>query len=170
MATVTTYIESLRENDSLSLPTLTHKTVMLLALTRPSRSADLSQLDLRFRHYLPEGVTFQPTKLAKQSRQLKPIAEFFFPVFTQNKLLCPVSTLLVYEEKTTTQEGDGLKAPLPYYHQTSFPSFKLHNRSMAKDLSGEGRYRHCHIQVPRLFNYTSGCQSFGSAKNKVCQR
>ena len=40
------------ENDSLPLADLTHKTVMLLALTTPSRSADLSQLDLRFRRYI----------------------------------------------------------------------------------------------------------------------
>ena len=100
VAAVTTYIESLGENNSLSLAILTHKLVMLLALTRPSRSADLSQLDLQFRRYLPEGVAFQPTKLAKQSRQAKPMAEFFFPAFNQNKLLCPVITLRAYEERT----------------------------------------------------------------------
>ena len=56
MSKVTAYIEARGENDSLSL-------------------ADLS---LRFRRYLPEGVTFQPTKLVKQSRQSRPLAEFFF--------------------------------------------------------------------------------------------
>ena len=54
VATVTKYIESLGENDYLSLAEITLKTVMLLAL---SRSADLSQLHLKFRRYLPEGVT-----------------------------------------------------------------------------------------------------------------
>ena len=34
---------------------------MLQALIRPSRSPHLSQLDLRLRRYLPEGVSFQPT-------------------------------------------------------------------------------------------------------------
>ena len=91
-------IEARGENDSLSLGDLTHKTVILLALSRPSRSADLSQLDLRFRRYLPEGVTFQPTTLAKQSRQSKLLAEFFFPAFTANHLLCPVTTLRAYED------------------------------------------------------------------------
>ena len=67
---VTTYIESLGGNDSLSLAVLTHKSVMLLALTRPSISADLSQLDLKFRRYLPEGVAFQPTKLANNIANL----------------------------------------------------------------------------------------------------
>ena len=45
-------------NDKLSLHDLSYKVVMLLALTRPSRSADLVGLDLRFRRYLPEGVSF----------------------------------------------------------------------------------------------------------------
>ena len=97
---MTRYIESLGGNDSLSLAELTRKTVMLLALTRPSRSADLSQLHLKFRRYLPEGVTFQPTKLAKQSRQMKQMAEFFFPAFPANGLLCPVVTLRAYEVRT----------------------------------------------------------------------
>ena len=81
VAVMTSYIESMGNNHSYSLADLTHKLVMLLALTRPSRSADFSQLDIRFRKYLPEGVVFQPTKLAKQSRQSKTIAEFFFPAF-----------------------------------------------------------------------------------------
>ena len=111
MSKVTAYFEARGENDSLSLADHTHKTVMLLALTRPSRSADLSQMDLRFRRYLPEGVTFQPTTLAKQSRQSKPLAEFFFPAFTANHLLCPVTTLQAYENKTRQyrrEEGSNL--------------------------------------------------------------
>ena len=83
--TVIAYIESLGENDSLSLVNLTYKTVMLFALTRPSRLTDLAQLHLRFRRYLPEGVAFQPTRLAKQSRQSKPLAEFFFQLWLQTR-------------------------------------------------------------------------------------
>ena len=97
---VTAYIVAQGENHSLSLADLTHDTVMLLALTRQTRSADLSQLDLRFRRFLREGVTFQPTKLAKQSQKSKPLAEFFFPAFTANNLLCPVTTLWAYEDST----------------------------------------------------------------------
>ena len=103
---VTTYLESLGKNETLPLPVLTHKTVMLLALTRPSRSADLSQLDLTGRRYIPEGVVFSPTKLAKQSRQSRPLTDFFFPTFPHNKRLCPVHTLKVYEERTASfREG-----------------------------------------------------------------
>ena len=43
---VTSYINDLGENDKLSLSDLTAKTVMLLALSRPSRSADLANLDI----------------------------------------------------------------------------------------------------------------------------
>ena len=75
---------------------------MLLALTRPSRAVDLSRLDLSRRRFLPEGVTFSPAVLAKQSRQDKQLAEFFFPAFPHNTLLCPVETLRVYEDRTRT--------------------------------------------------------------------
>ena len=71
-----TYLVSLGQNDSLTLSVLTHKTVMLLALTRPCRSANLCQLDFQFRRYLSEGVSYQPTKLNKQSRQAKPLVDF----------------------------------------------------------------------------------------------
>ena len=47
---VTSYIESLEGNESLSLADLTN---MLMVPIRPSRSADISQLDLKFRKFLP---------------------------------------------------------------------------------------------------------------------
>ncbi len=56
-------IHLLTIHGQLSMNDLTCKTVMLMALTRPARSADLTSLSL----YSPEGVTFAPTKLAKQS-------------------------------------------------------------------------------------------------------
>ena len=81
---------------------LSLKIVMLLALTR---SADLSQLDLKGRQFKPDGVTFLPTQLAKQSRQNKFLTDFFFPSFPQNRLLCPVTTLRAYEQSTATIRG-----------------------------------------------------------------
>ena len=65
-------------NPSLSLKWISTKKAMLLALTCPSRSADLSKLDMRFRTYIAKGVIFQPTHLSKQSRSSKLIREFFF--------------------------------------------------------------------------------------------
>ena len=73
---------------------------MLFCLTRPSRNSDLCGLDLKFRRYIPEGVTLQAADLAKQSRSTKPRAEFFFPTFQHSQRLCPVATLRVYEERT----------------------------------------------------------------------
>lgn len=89
--------------ESLSLK---HLTAFLLALTRPSRSADLSQLDMARRKPKPDGVVFLPRALAKQSRQGKPIAEFFFPSFPNNKNLCPVNTLDQYTLRTKSLRGD----------------------------------------------------------------
>ena len=84
---VLSYIGSLGSNGSLSLKQLSLETAMLLALTRPSRSADLSQLDIKGRQYKPDGVVFLPTGLAKQSQQGKPVATFFYPSFPSNSLL-----------------------------------------------------------------------------------
>ena len=94
------YLEGLGPSTTLSLKLLTYKLVMLLALTRPSRSADLASLYLNRRQYKPEGVVFLPASLAKQSRQGKQLVGFFFPKFPHNCELCPVSTLRCYEQLT----------------------------------------------------------------------
>ncbi len=98
--TVLTYLESAGENSKLSLTQLTYKTVMLLALTRPTRSADLSQMNIQGCHFSPEGVKIFPSALAKQSRQGKSIKPFFFPIFPENTLICPVTTLKAYMTHT----------------------------------------------------------------------
>jgi hypothetical protein len=50
--TVLSYISSLGNNDSLSLKQLSCKTAMPLSLTRPFRSADVSQLSLHEKQYI----------------------------------------------------------------------------------------------------------------------
>ena len=102
---VTAYIRANGDNKLLSLQDLSHKLAMLMALTRPSRSADLAKLDLQFRSYSVDGVTFQPTALSKQSRQQKHGTEFFFPYFPTDDLLCPVLALREYETRTKTLRG-----------------------------------------------------------------
>ena len=57
------YLKKEGSTESLSLQSLTLKTVMLFALTRPSRGADLAELDLNNRFYSPEGVVFKPNHL-----------------------------------------------------------------------------------------------------------
>ena len=82
---------------------------MLLALTRPSRSADLSQLDLQTRSFKSDGVEFVPVGLSKQSRQGKPIPNFFFPSCPDKPKLCPVLALKSYEKVTGKLRGDVTK-------------------------------------------------------------
>ena len=111
VGTVITYFKSLGTNEGLTLRQLTLKTVMLLALTRPSRSADLSQLDIYWRSYQSNGVTFRPAHLAKQNKSSKHRPDFFFPYFKDDPMICPVETLKAYEERT--KEFRDLKSSKP---------------------------------------------------------
>ena len=90
------------DTTSLSLKLLTYKLVMLMSLARPSRSAYLASLCIDNCHYKPEGVVFVPSVLAKQSRQGKPLTEYFFAGFTDNRELCPVETLRQYQKVTVS--------------------------------------------------------------------
>ena len=92
-----------REGDSssLSLQSLTIRTVMLFALTRPCRGTDLAALNLSSRAYRPEGIIFTPTQLSKQSRPACCNVVSFFPSFQEDKRLCPVEALKAYEAKTS---------------------------------------------------------------------
>jgi len=74
---------------------------MLLALARPSRSADLASLCVYNCQYKPERVSFLPSALAKQSRQCRALFAYFFANFPDNKELCPVETLRQYQRVTT---------------------------------------------------------------------
>lgn len=107
--TVLNFLQSLGDNGKLSLKHLSWKVSMLLALSRPSRSADLSQLDLSRRVYKPDGVCFYPVALSKQSRQGSYIVHFFFPSLPDDPQLCPVTTLKVYEERTCLLRGKETK-------------------------------------------------------------
>ena len=94
------YLKNLGNNEMLSLRWTTIKLAMLLALTRLSRSVDLSKLDIQGHSYTASGVTFKAQHLSKQSRPSKSLADFFYPRFPEDPLLCPVVTLQAYESKT----------------------------------------------------------------------
>ena len=96
VGTVITHLKNFGDNNRLSLKQLTLKTTMLLALTRPSRSADLAKLDIQWMSYQTAGVTFRPAHLAKQSRPSKHMVDFFFPLFKEDTTICPVVTLRAY--------------------------------------------------------------------------
>uniref|UniRef100_A0A1X7TH61 Core-binding (CB) domain-containing protein n=1 Tax=Amphimedon queenslandica TaxID=400682 RepID=A0A1X7TH61_AMPQE len=91
---------------SITLKQLSLRIVMLLALTRPSRSADISKLNLRGYRNTPEGAAFTLTALAKQSRPGRSIKDFFFLRFTENERLCPVKSLTLYIERTKELRGN----------------------------------------------------------------
>ena len=100
VSVVLTFLKGLDHNTSLSLKWLSIKTAMLVALIRPSRSADLAKLNLNTRSYTGKGVSFQPSNLSKQSRPSKPITEFFFPYYLHDESLGPVQALQAYKRST----------------------------------------------------------------------
>ena len=87
--TVLEYIEGMGVNSSLPLKQLSHKLCMLLALTRPSRSADLASLQIDRCRFSPEGVAFLPAALAKQSRQGKTLDRVSFPALLSQQGILP---------------------------------------------------------------------------------
>ena len=97
---VLSYLKGQGENKTLSLKDLTLKTVMLLALTRPSRLADLHLLNVDLCQQSPEGVTFSSAGLTKQARPSNPHQEFVFSKFTPDPSICPVVTVNQYMERT----------------------------------------------------------------------
>ena len=109
---VVNYLKTLQPNLTLSLKFFTLKTVMLMALSRPSRSADLSLLSMKHYRVNPEGLHFTPTGLTKQSRAGKVTSEMRFNRFTEDESICPVVTGLHYIHRTeslrSSQKGDKL--------------------------------------------------------------
>ena len=92
--------------ESLSLKMLSLKLVVLLALTRLSRSNDLSNLSLKAMRVLRHGVQFNPYCLSKQSHPFRPLNPFTFPSFSSGKrLLCPKEALQAYAAKTEFVTG-----------------------------------------------------------------
>ena len=86
---------------------LSHKLVVLLALTRLSRSNDLSNLSLKAMRVLPDGEQFNLVCLSKQSRPSRPLKLFTFPSFSSDKRLCPKEALQAYAARTESFRGEG---------------------------------------------------------------
>ena len=120
VSTVVTWLDSIdSSNEKLSLIDLSVKTVLLLALTRPMRSADLASLLVTNLKFLPEGAVFSPSCPSKQSRANKAMKDFFFPMFTPNSNLCPVNAIRVYikrVEKFRKSETSLFLTAIPGYH------------------------------------------------------
>ena len=75
----------------------------ILALTRPSRSVDLSNLDIKTPMFISDRVVFKPTQLSKQSSVSHLLADFFSS-FKQDISLCSVE-LKAYESQTLQFRG-----------------------------------------------------------------
>ena len=94
------YLKLLGTNEALTLCSLALKATILLALTRSSRSVGLRKLDIRSQSLTAEGMLFEPQHLLKQSRPSKPLADFFYPRFPDEPLICLVVTIQAYEKRT----------------------------------------------------------------------
>lgn len=65
---IVSFIDSLGVNESLSLKDLSQKLGFLLSLTAMERVSEVVSHDLRYRRFIPEGVTFALPHLTKKSR------------------------------------------------------------------------------------------------------
>ena len=99
--TVISHIDAMPSNEYLSLKELSGKLAMLMALCNADRSSDLTALDLKFRQYSSEGVTFTIPGLTKTRRSGQPIRSTY-PSFPHNTKICPVTTLQHYEERSAS--------------------------------------------------------------------
>ena len=85
---VLSHIKSLPDNEHLSFQLLTHKVVMLMALTNADRCSDLAALDLCFRSFHGDGVKFIIPGLTK-TRRKGPLVEAFYSAFPEDPRVCP---------------------------------------------------------------------------------
>jgi hypothetical protein len=113
--TVIAFIRSLGKNENLDLKLLSFKLVVLLGLTAPDRSSDLVKRDLRFRTFLPEGVSFELPGLSKTSKVGDYPKLSFHAAFPQDKDLCPVECLKSYEYKTRESRPKDNTQPNPLF-------------------------------------------------------
>ena len=98
------HIQSQSQLTDLPLKEVSRRLVVLLALSNASRTSDLHALDLRFRQFTPEWVTFRIPVLTK-TRRSGPPKEAFFAKFADDEAVCPVQTLKFYKEKNDYVEG-----------------------------------------------------------------
>ena len=101
------HLEALAINDNLGK--LTHKLVMLLALTSASRASEIWQLDLDYMIRMDSYYSFtlpHPTKVQKQGDLH---TELKFYKFDDNKSLCVFRALDAYIEQTKSVRGKETK-------------------------------------------------------------
>ncbi|XP_064460412.1 uncharacterized protein LOC135370562 [Ornithodoros turicata] len=125
---VTSFISSLGENDSLSLRLLSYKLVMLLALATAGRSADLCLLSMDGIKRQPAGWELRLYGLRKTSRPSKPWPSLFVPALLQEPSLCPILSI-----SNTYTHPPYWMFPTPLdYSETPQTCLSGHNRQLAE--------------------------------------
>ena len=112
---VTKWLEN-KDNTSISILSLSCKTVVLMSLARPCRTADLAGMDRTSLRISPEGASMHSKTLAKQCRPGKNRKDFFFPTLTANSKICPVKALEVYLARTASLRGDLVEEAMHLIH------------------------------------------------------
>ena len=100
VSVVLSHLRSLSPKEDLSFKDVTFKLTMLMALVCATRADTLHKLDLQFRVFKRDGVSFTIPQLTKTSNPKKPSLKLFFPAFPQDRRLCPVTYLKHYEGLT----------------------------------------------------------------------
>ena len=94
------HICSLGRNSDLSLKQLSHKLVVLLALSNASRASEIHALDIRYLSRNENGVTFTIAELTKTTQPGKKKVVCYLPL-KQEIRLCPVAALEEYLKRTS---------------------------------------------------------------------
>ena len=114
VAAVLSWIKNQGDNQDMSLKELS-KLVLLMALVSANRTSELHALDLRFRVYTPDGVTFKLASLTKKRKIGAPLKECFFVSFTHDSRLFVVQCLRAYEKATKNFRDIQPSDPAPLF-------------------------------------------------------
>ena len=88
------HITAMGENDSLKLRDLSRKLALLMAMVEASRSSELQSLDLRYRVFSPDAVSFRLSSLTKKRVVGAPPKEVVFGAFPEDSRLCVVNDIV----------------------------------------------------------------------------
>ena len=100
VSVVLSHLRTLSPTEDLSSKKVTFKLTMLMALVCATRAGTLYKLDLQFKVFKHDGMSFTISQLTKTSNPKKPSLKLFFPAFPQDRRLCPVAYLKHYEGLT----------------------------------------------------------------------
>jgi len=110
VAAALSWLKNQGDDQDLSLKELSGKLVLLMALVSANRTAELQALDLQFRFYSPNGVTFKLASLTKKRKVRAPLKN----VSLLPLLMTAVSVQCVHEKATKNFKDTqpGMPAPL----------------------------------------------------------